>query len=448
MQKLFKTLGVFLLGVFLTTNAQATEKAEASQFTYGGDIRLRTVSFNYIPYTLGIDARGGKNNFQRYRTRLWGNYQATDNLMFRIRAVNEFRTFVKPENHTWDSMDEVVFDNIYLDWKGNDISVRVGRQDLIYGTGKLILDGTPKDGSRTIYFNAIKASYTGLKDITIDIFAMYTPSEDELAIHSQDRDLVGKTAGGYDEEETGGGIYIKNKSCSKMPYEGYYLIKTDEEEWARPAIGVVGTGAGITHDSHTRHTIGTRLMPKFSKAFDANVELAYQFGEDTSAYMIDALANWHVQGLEKYKVKVGLGWYYLSGDDPSTTDDEHWNPLWARWPQYSELYVYSFDPDGVGHWSNISMPHAKLSITPSKNYKTDLLLGYMMAPEADAAGGDERGLLFTWWNRFTVAEKIITDTDKLSAHVLLELFDPGDYYTAAQQDETAYFFRVEMNYKF
>ncbi|MCF7849261.1 MAG: alginate export family protein [Kiritimatiellales bacterium] len=426
--------------------------AETNTFKWGGDVRLRTVYFDHTPYTIGTDSRGGANSFQRYRTRLWGEYHATENLFFRGRLVNEFRTFQNDTHvstgEVWDPLDEVVFDNLFVDYRLDNLAFRIGRQDLIYGTGKLILDGTPKDGSRTIYINAAKASYTGIEDTTIDLLAIYTPSEDELAINRQNRDINGKTGGYYDGNESGGGVYAKNKAIANLPFEAYYLVKTEEEEWARPAVG--GTpGAGIAHDGKVRHTIGTRLMPKLSESLDANLEIAFQTGNSISAYMVDSQLNWHLPALGEQKGKLALGWYHLSGDDPGTNTDESWNPLWARWPQYSELYIYAYDTDGAGRWSNLSMPHLDLTIAPCKAYKADLLLGYMFAPEADAGGGGHnRGWLFTWWNRFTLKEQLFTKADKLGAHILLELMEAGNYYADDQQGDLAIFSRAELNYSF
>lgn len=423
----------------------AEDIQKESPFKWGGDIRLREIYMDNIPLSVGVQTRGGANHFQRYRTRIFGEYHPTENLFFRGRLVNEFRTYQSgTAGKSWGAFDETVIDNLFVDWKTGNLSFRIGRQDLIYGTGKLILDGTPKDGSRTIYFNAAKASYTGIPKTTVDVLAMYMPAEDQWAIHSQDRDLVGKAKKPYTGDESGGGVYVKNKSSESIPFEAYYLLKNQEEEWKRPG----GTpGSGIPHDGNVRHTIGTRLMPKFSDAFDANLELAYQTGDDISAYMIDGVAKWHIQ--KEKKICLAAGWYHLSGDDPNTTTDEGWNPLWARWPQYSELYVYAFDTDGAGRWSNVSMPHIDFSISPFKKYKADLLLGYMFAPEADAAGGGHnRGLLFTWWNKYTIKEGMFSKNDKLSGHVLIELMQPGNYYTDAQQDDLAAFLRAELSYSF
>ncbi len=414
------------------TNVQAQA---ASPFKWGGDIRLREVYFDNIPTSTGGEARGGVNHFQRYRTRLWGEYHPNEEFYVRARLFNEFRTVQEPNNpNTWSAFDETSFDNLFIDWKHDLWDIRIGRQDLIYGTGKLILDGTPLDGSRTIYFDAAKAVYKGIDDTTVDFLAMYTASKDKLALHSQDRSVNGLTDPTYDDAEAGGGVYIKNKTHAELPWEAYYIAKTKQD--------------GMTDQLNT---VGTRLMPKISKAIDGNLEVAYQSGADASAYMIDALGSWHIEALEEQKGTAGLGWYHLSGDDPNSTQDEGWNPIFARWPQYSELYVYSFGPPdgGIGRWSNVSMPHVDFSIAPCKGYKTELLLGYMFAPEDDGAGGGHnRGWLFTWWNHFTIAEKLFCQTDKLGGHFLLELMDPNDYYTGDQRQHTAVFARAELSYSF
>jgi hypothetical protein len=433
---------------FSNAKPDIEQPEEPSKFTWGGDIRLRSIYFDNIPLPNGDETRGGANSFQRYRTRLWGDWQATDDIKIHGRIVNEFRTYQNRSktagSSAWNAPDEFVIDNLYIDWAfAPDWIVRAGRQDLIYGTGKVILDGTPKDGSRTIYFDAVKATYTGIENTTVDFLGMYTKAEDPLAIHSEDRDLVGKVRAPYGGAEAGGGVYIKNKSAEKLPLEAYYLYKAKEEEWVDRMVT-----PNVLHDDKDRHTVGTRLMPKFSDSIDGNLELAYQFGDEIRAYMIDALVSWHIPDCPM-KSCLGLGWYHLSGDDPGTSDDESWNPLWARWPQYSELYVYGFDAEGGGRWSNLSMPHVDWTFHPHEKVKTSLMLGYMFAPEENGiGGGDERGFIATLWNRFTLKENMWTEGDKLSGHVLFEAVDPGNYYSADQQNHLALFGRVELNYSF
>ncbi len=443
--------------------------ADKPRVRFGGDLRLREIYFDDIPIKAdppGV-TRGGQNHFFRVRTRIWGEADLLENVTARARIVNEFRMYDKPHNLSWDYPDEAIVDTLYIEARdlfGERLDVRIGRQDLIYGTGKLILEGTPKDGSRTIYFDAVKASWKGFPDTVIDLLGIYNKPENELVINSQDRDLTGYTKYYDDAVESGGGVYIKNSSLPVMPFEAYYIYK-HESSWDQPAARdadgnplpprlawqELNTAEGVIENPRAKiHTVGFRLMPKPSERLSANIECAYQFGErgdeDIEAYGSDSFIIYKLPVLERYSPSVNVGFYYLSGDDPHTAKDEGWNPLWARWPQYSELYVYAYDADAAGRWSNLMMPHMGVKFKALKNLSTEAMLGYMWAPEKDGpGGGDERGLLFTLWNKFVLGKNLVMEGDELAGHILLELMDPGNYYNV---DDTALFARWELTYRF
>jgi hypothetical protein len=436
-------------------------------FKAGGDLRVRQEYFENIPVKRDPPgfSRFGDNNYLRVRSRLWGEVGFSESIAVRGRLANEFREYWKPDGDDpriddytalWDPLDEVVVDNLYLDWKGlfgGTLDARIGRQDLFYGNGRLIADGTPKDGSRTFYFDAVKLTYKGFAGNTIDLLGIYNEPENELAIDSQNRDLTGYTNVYNDMIEAGAGVYWKSNASKTLPFEAYYLYK-HESKWETASQfypWLVCKPGECKSDALDLHTVGARLMPRFGETLDASVELASQFGErgsqDVVGYMVDASAHWRPKIEGTSKPAFGVGWYYLSGDDPGSDDDEGWNPLWARWPQYSELYTYAWDVDGAVRWSNLNMPYVDFEVTPSSVYRTKVLAGYMFAPEEDGSGGgSHRGLLFTWWNYFNLAEKILGSKDKLTGHLLLELVNPGDYYL--NDRDTAIFARWELMYTF
>ena len=247
-----------------------------------------------------------------------------------------------------------------------------------------------------------------------------------------------------DIDESGYGVYIKNKSCEALPLEAYYIFK-NESDWNR----MEGTNSVPVADLDL-DTVGVRLMPEISETVGGNLEVAYQFGErgdrDVEGMMVDAALNWHMPVLKSAKPTLSAGYYYLSGDDPSTADDEGWNPLWARWPQYSELYVYAFDAENAGRWSNVTLTHIDLSLASAKNLKVKAMAGILSAPENNGPGmGDERGVLYTCRADFNIGQKLVTDRDKLTGHLIAEVLDPGDYYNV---DDTAHFLRWEFIYAF
>ncbi len=437
-----------LMGASFVANS-AAEEAEPSPFDWGGDIRLRGVNFDNIPINAdppGV-TRGGKNVFFRGRTRVWGQYLFSDQVLFRTRLVNEFRSYESGSGtNSYDFPDEFVFDHLYLDVQDladGLLDLRIGRQDLIYGNGRVILDGNPLDGSRTIYFNAVKASLNWETTVA-DILGIWNEAEDDLAINSQHRDLVG-LPGKYatDMVESGAGIYVKNKSLEKMPFEAYYIYKneSDYEFWVPGTDGAPPTKV-VQPDDLDVHTLGVRLMPQFTERLSGNLELAGQLGErgdqDVSGWMVDAKLSYKFP-VDTLNPTGSVGLYHLSGDDPNTTDDEGWNPLWSRWPQYSELYVYAFDADGAGRWSNVTMPYAELDLPVHAKAGFTILGGYMLAPEENGpGGGDERGFLGTCWFKYKL-------NDIWTGHVLAEVVDPGNYYNVG---DTAHFVRVEFMCRF
>jgi hypothetical protein len=164
--------------------------------------------------------------------------------------------------------------------------------------------------------------------------------------------------------------------------------------------------------------------------------------------MVDAFITHQLPMMAEAKPALDFGVYYLSGDDPKSAKDEGWDPLWARYPQASELYVfwYWYPKDPLGRWSNVLMPHAGLTLSPAAWLKTYASVGYLTAPEKDGpGGGDERGWLEVVKGEFTIGQKLLTEKDKLTGHLWLECLQPGDYYV---KDDNAYFARWQLVYEF
>ena len=58
---------------------------------------------------------------------------------------------------------------------GRDL--RIGRQDLMYGSGRLIADGTPMDGSRSFFMDALKATVKFDEKEKTDLLGIYDSAE-------------------------------------------------------------------------------------------------------------------------------------------------------------------------------------------------------------------------------------------------------------------------------
>ncbi len=172
---------------FLVLTSVGLAQAD-NDFTWGGDLRFRVTGLNEIPLSAG-GAVLPDQRFNRNRVRVWGQYDPNEDITFRLRLVNEWRYYdkEKTDSRSWDPMEETLPDQLYAEFRNlldGKLSLKIGRQDMIYGTGKIMLDGTPGDGSRTIFFDAIKASLN-LDDNQIDLFALYNHDDDDLTMDSQ-----------------------------------------------------------------------------------------------------------------------------------------------------------------------------------------------------------------------------------------------------------------------
>ena len=161
------------------TNQLVAKPSSELKTDGGGDIRIRQEDYNNIP---GPAVPGTHQDYLRFRTRIWGQV-GTDSVSLYGRLANEWRDYRVPNSSTttsrnWRWPDEIVLDNLYLDIKGlldDRLSLRIGRQDLNYGAGRVIFEGTPGDGSRTLFFDALKATVKLSKTTTLDVLGERPP---------------------------------------------------------------------------------------------------------------------------------------------------------------------------------------------------------------------------------------------------------------------------------
>lgn len=447
----------------------------ARHFRFGADERIRQEYFDHIPVKAGLNpyAKQGENNYLRFRTRLWMEEDLSPDVTARVRLASECRSWnypdvsTRPPRASSEWPDEWVLDNLYLGIRkllDGHLDLRVGRQELSYGARNVIYDGTPGDGTRTLYFNAVKATWTGIPGTELDAFGIYNEPEDELAIHPVDRDLSGYPKSREGVTESGGGLYARNRSLPEIPVEAYLVFKR-EGEWeqnaAKDADGAfvepscawqeLDTARGVVRNAQLEvGTLGVRAMPSFTRSLAGEFELAGQVGQrgtvDTRGFMANAYLTYTLANLRgKPAIKGGIS--CLSGDDPDTEEDEGWNPVWARHTQWSDVIVATWDAEeSVNRWSNLIAPSLEASASPFPRWKTIAVVSYLQAFEDDGSGdGRSRGWLAKWRNEFTFAEGWLAAKDKLTAHIHVEVLDPGDYYRV---DDTAFFARWELNYAF
>jgi hypothetical protein len=427
---IIRTLLAVLLVSSFAVAVGAEEKSDS--FRWGFRERIRQ---EYIMNALDMDDdQDDDRNHIRVRTQLWLSYSPVENIELYAKINNEHRHYFKPDPDLDfnEFIHELIFENLYVKLSniaGSPVSVVLGRQNIIYGEGFLYMDGGPLDGSRTQYFNAVKVTASCEKR-TIEVHALADPKRDQYlpVVNSQDKDLI-------EWDESGGGIYYADTSIPKTKLEGYYFYKHEKhEEEAIPASNI--------------HTFGARLSGKPLDWLSCAAEGAYQAGKRVDEYDIGAFGGYIYATAALPAVlepKLTLGAIYLSGDDQDTDGYEGWNPLYSRWPKWSDLYIYILATEnGPAYWDNLSAPFAKLSLKPMERLEligTIYIMGALQntpRPWNELFGtGSERGLL-------SAVKLNWSWTDYLSGHLLWERFDPGDYY--AEGSDPAHFMRWEFNF--
>jgi len=423
----------FCLFTPVLSYAQPAADAPSHSIQFGFDQRVRNENWNNI---LDYGDRTDDEREQiRYRTRVWVKAPLSDNIDVFVGLNQETNQWLNPSraNH----FDEVILENAYVDFKKllvNGLSLRVGRQNLNRGEGFVMIEGTPGDGSRSIYFNAADLAYSWKKS-KVELIGILNPRRDRMLprINDQQKAL-------QNTDDSALGIYYTDNNHKKVGYEAYYFYKKETNDCLAP------TNPQFQPDRHI-HTAGARAVRRLPRGWSLTGEFAGQWGAQHPAV---AIRGWGGYGYAKkqftgsWKPYVLGGWWGFSGDDPATKDRvEGWDPLFSRWPKYSELYIYSqVRENGVGYWTNTGMWQGETGFSPHKRLAARLTYYHMNAfhafPRTPSIFGTGTGR-----GENVQARLDFTPNQHWSSHVLYETQVPGDFYSARSR---GYFLRFEISY--
>jgi hypothetical protein len=434
------------------TKSESTEKTEepvpapkapeAPKIKYSFDFRARQI-FQENAFTLNDDAPNTDWDWQRYRLRGGLTFSPVKNLDLNAKVTWEFRNYNKFVNPAldWDK-SYALFDQLNVTWRNvfnMPLTIKAGRQDIILDSAWLVLDATPGDGSRTIYFDAIRADYE-LKQINSSLKVIYLDQGAEAEYMLPTWKSADVTKHYLIEENQKGGIFhFTNRSIKNTELNAYFMTKETE---ARQATGWTGTtnlfgGRFLVRPTANWQVYAEAAAQKGDRngrdisAFGANGALTYKFN--------DPLAN-----------TLSAEYEYLSGDDPNTADDESFDLMWGRWPRWSELYIYTMFPENgriaqitnlqrVG-WSWTFKPHPTLGFIGyyHRLYANENPVGLTRDPTLISENGGFRGHLLTGKLNYNFAKHI-------PGHILVEKFISNDYYAPPHSDN-ALMVRFEIGY--
>ncbi|HOV22502.1 MAG TPA: alginate export family protein [bacterium] len=435
---------LWLIIMFIFTTAVFCE----ANFDYGLIFRLRE---EYLKNAWDFNNQSNvfqNDNYFRIRSSFWMKYNFGENISLYTRLTGEPDIYLHSKgtlrnmagNYIGDN--EIVIDNLYLDVKNVfnlPVDLRIGRQDFLppYGEGFLIINGTPQDGSRTLYFNAIKTTYHFNENNSLDLIFLYNRDEDKYlpVINDLETKLI-------NSDEKGVILYGNFKPTEKLSLQPYYIYKSED---------AYTTQNGTNIPKLELNTIGVRHVYSFNP-WQLRGELSYEFGEYEDDDNRNAVGGYVYLTRffkdKKFSPSLDFGFGYLSGDNDKTKGTEGWDPLFSKFPWISELYLYAYaiEAGEPAYWTNTQLWRTALTLNLSE--KTDLLIAYnyLRANEnldgtAPFFGdGKERGHL----------QQLILEHNfnkNVSGHLWCEYFIPGDFYSSNNQDP-ALFFRWEMIFKF
>lgn len=445
----------------------------AVEHNIGTSFRLRQEILDNFIYLGTTRAAADDRSYFRLRIQLWDNIKFDDRTSFYARVTTEPRYYVSgPYRVTLDNgtnlkrfdQDEIFIDNFYIDIKkpfNLPLNLRVGRQDFLgkdmYGEGFIIFDGTPADGSRSFYFNALKVQLLISENHTVDFVYMSQPPTDTYlpSLHPSAYDTQRETSRLYinhkkrlnASHEQGFLIYGKSKLTQNLTVEPYYLYKT-EDEW-------------YTNAEVNFHTFGFRGLLKLDRDWSVKAEIASQLGKYSDGGDKTGLGGYLfvMKSFPNIKLspKIELGVTYLSGDNRNSKNkDEAWNPPFSRAAMWNELFAYIVIPETVnkggpipGYWTNLKAIITKLYLTPLKDMNlmfsyqhlwADKKTEFNSAPlnQMFSNDGYDRGHMF-------VAIGTYKFTKNVEGLLQFEYFIPENFYTSKAKN--AAFLRWQIQYK-
>lgn len=195
---------------------------------------------------------------------------------------------------------------------GKPISIKVGRQEMLYANQRLIGPVGFSNVGRS--FDGVKLTFG--KQKTFDVFATII-KEGNTAVTGPA--TPASTAGQENTDYNFWGLYYKYRHNPKYELDGYFLFESDENE--------VVPG----EDNLKRATLGFYSKGQLSERFDFESEAAVQFGnrrgQDVSALMLTGSVGYTFPSVRKYVVRVGYD--FLSGMDAADEDYKVFDTLFA-----------------------------------------------------------------------------------------------------------------------
>ncbi|PWB72154.1 hypothetical protein C3F09_07050 [candidate division GN15 bacterium] len=422
---------VVFTSAVLAAESSPTTFSPVLRFSYTQRMRIET----YDNTTwLAADSLAG-SSYYRQRVSLMAQYRPSAKIELALKLTEEMRYYFVPEKRRTD-FDQLFVDQLYarLDSVGRKpVNVILGRQNVEFGEGFLVMDGGPLDGSRSAYFNAARADWTVKSGQTLTLVVAYQPRWDGLlpVIHQHNRYKL------LTEQNELGFMLHYNRPTAKGVLQAYLLRKQATAYQKYPRIDLNCLGA------RAKMPVVTRL----TATSEAAIQFGRRGGQDQFSFGGYLYVDWATGWPELCPRTVTLGGLFLSGDRYTTSRYEGWDPFWGRWPKWSESYAYALAKErAIAYWTNMASLFARTTVTLTPVLDLNFEFHHLTAPRytdptAAFPGGNGRTR-----GNLTIIKLTYKADKNLTGHVLYESFRPGDFY---KPTASAYgWMRMEVMLKF
>jgi len=405
------------------------------------DFRARFEYSKNVPF---LDDHIKPNEINRFgfRSRAGVSVKPIENLELNARLVWEFFVFHKPNGARDVDPNEALFDKLNVTWRktfGLDNTIVVGRQEITDLDPWLIFDGTPLDGGRTIHFDAVRDTLE-LKDAqtTVDLIYIQQGGAEDKHITP-----FGYRAPRYfvENDEIGAIVYVRNKSIERTRIDAAYIFRhtspAAEGMGFRSNLNTVYASVEHAFDNHwIFRAAGAEQFGQRNRVFREGVE---QSDVDVWAHAFNARLTYKFR--DEWDTDAMVGYEFLSGDDKRGNFNQ-FDPLWGRWPQFSEIMANVYATETApGYATNLHRVYVGAITRPKPfefalNYH--LLFAHHTVP-GFSESGHFRGQLLTGAARWEVNQHI-------DMQLLAEVFVPGNFYGNGRENG-AFFTRYEIVFK-
>ena len=430
------------MAVFPATAASQQEGGRPPALRFDADHRSRLVYWDEGLFP----CNGWEGFFSRHRTRAGVTWMPTAALQLRAVVANEFFSWYRARSIPDATLDEIFVDNLYLQWSPEHLPfmVTAGRQNLRFGDGFIVMDGGPLDGSRSIYFNALRVDVQPSERHDVTLFAMHQPVQDDLLPRIND---AGRRLREVPIDAAG-----VHYSCKELPQvlQAYCLVSRSESEIPEPL------GGGMV--STTLYTPGIRMSGAITSVLHMTAEGAFQYGQweamftegmrltaDIRSWAWHGALRWRPAFAVEQDLALDAGFYQYSGGliSGGETVLQNWNPLFGRWPIWSESFIYTLGAlrGGIAEWSNLAAPFLRISLRPHRHVVLRGMLQHMRNANLSGRPG-----LTAEIGTLGIAELTLFPGEPISGHLLLERmwYTGGEPYIPA---DSYVWMRAEVMYR-